>query len=51
MTEQRLVAGEMVVDDLESVVHGLPPRRLQMAEPELSMRYASNKAKSGQNAE
>ncbi len=38
--------GEMVVDDLESVVRGLPPRRLQMAEPELSMRYASNKAKS-----
>ncbi len=38
--------GEMVVDDLESVVSGLPPRRLQMAEPELSQRYASNKAKS-----
>lgn len=38
--------GEMVVDDLESVVRGLPPRRLQMAEPELSLRYASNKAKS-----
>lgn len=38
--------GEMVVDDLESVLRGLPPRRLQMAEPELSMRYASNKAKS-----
>ena len=28
--------GEMVVDDLEAVVQGLPPRRLQMAEPELS---------------
>ena len=40
--------GEMVVDDLEAVVRGLPPRRLQMAEPELSMRYASNKAKSGE---
>lgn len=39
--------GEMVVDDLEAVVRGLPPRRLQMAEPELSLRYASNKAKSG----
>ncbi|MCY4466217.1 MAG: hydroxyacid dehydrogenase [Chloroflexi bacterium] len=40
--------GEMVVDDLEAVVRGLPPRRLQMAEPELSMRYASNRAKSGE---
>ena len=38
--------GEMVVDDLEAVVQGLPPRRLQMAEPELSMRYTSNRAKS-----
>lgn len=37
--------GQMVVDDLEVVTRGLPPRRLQMAEPELSMRYASNKAK------
>ncbi|MCY3574979.1 MAG: hydroxyacid dehydrogenase [Chloroflexi bacterium] len=38
--------GEMVIDDLEAIVRGLPPRRLQMAEPELSKRYASNKAKS-----
>ncbi len=37
--------GEMVVDDLEAIVRGLPPRRLQMAEPELSMRYVSNRAK------
>ena len=37
--------GEMVVDDLEAVVQGLPPRRLQMAEPELSMRYTTNRAK------
>ncbi len=36
--------GEMVVDDLEAIVAGLPPRRLQMAEPELSMRYASTRA-------
>ena len=36
--------GEMVVDDLEAVIRGLPPRRLQMAEPELSRRYASNRA-------
>ena len=38
--------GEMVVDDLEAIVSGLPPRRLQMAEPELSRRYASTRAKS-----
>ena len=37
--------GEMVVDDLEAIVRGLPPRRLQMAEPELSMRYTRNRAK------
>ena len=36
--------GEMVVDDLEAVLAGLPPRRLQTAEPELSPRYASNRA-------
>ncbi len=39
--------GEMVVDDLEAIVKGMPPRRLQMAEPELSMRYASTRAKRG----
>ncbi|MCY3831749.1 MAG: hydroxyacid dehydrogenase [Chloroflexi bacterium] len=38
--------GEMVVDDLEAIVKGMPPRRLQMAEPELSMRYTSTRAKS-----
>ncbi len=37
--------GEMVVDDLEAVIQGLPPRRLQLAEPELSRRYVSNRAK------
>ena len=39
--------GEMVVDDLEAVIQGLPPRRLQLAEPELSRRYVTNRAKSG----
>jgi hypothetical protein len=29
----------MVVDDLESIAQGLPPRRMQMAEPELATRY------------
>jgi phosphoglycerate dehydrogenase-like enzyme len=33
--------GEMVVDDLEAIIRGLPPRRLQNAEPELCSRYAS----------
>ena len=37
--------GEMVVDDLEAIVKGMPPRRLQMAEPELSLRYTSTRAK------
>ncbi len=31
--------GNMVVDDLEAIVQGLPPRRLQAAAPELSPRY------------
>ena len=34
----------LLEDDLEAVIQGLPPRRLQMAEPELSMRYASASA-------
>jgi len=37
--------GEMVLDDLEVVLKGIPPRRLQNAEPELSRRYATNRAK------
>jgi phosphoglycerate dehydrogenase-like enzyme len=32
--------GTMVVDDLEAIVRGLPPRRLQLATPELALRYA-----------
>lgn len=43
--EGLLEIGEMVVDDLEVVLQGLPPRRLQNAEPELSLRYARNRAK------
>jgi len=39
--------GQMALDDLEALVKGLPPRRLQLAEPELSGRYASNRAKGG----
>ena len=45
--EAMLELGEMVIDDLEAVIQGLPPRRLQIAEPELSARYATNRAKAG----
>jgi phosphoglycerate dehydrogenase-like enzyme len=31
--------GRMVVDDLEAIVRGLPPQRLQTAQPELIGRY------------
>jgi phosphoglycerate dehydrogenase-like enzyme len=31
--------GRMVVDDLEAIAQGLPPRRMQAAEPELAARY------------
>jgi phosphoglycerate dehydrogenase-like enzyme len=31
--------GRMVVDDLEALVKGLPPQRLQLAQPELIGRY------------
>jgi phosphoglycerate dehydrogenase-like enzyme len=34
--------GEMVVDDLEAIVRGLPPQRLQLAQPELIARYMTN---------
>jgi phosphoglycerate dehydrogenase-like enzyme len=32
--------GQMVVDDLEAVLRGLPPQRLPVLQPELSKRYA-----------
>ena len=32
-------SGRVVVDDLEAIVRGLPPRRMQVAEPELATRY------------
>lgn len=34
--------GQMVVDDLEAIVQGLPPQRLQAAQPELIRRYSRN---------
>jgi phosphoglycerate dehydrogenase-like enzyme len=35
--------GRMVVDDLEAIAQELPPQRLQLAQPELIGRFATNK--------
>jgi phosphoglycerate dehydrogenase-like enzyme len=35
--------GRYVVDDLEAILRGLPPRRMQAAQPELANRYAGNR--------
>lgn len=43
--------GEMVVDDLEAILKGLPPRRLQNAEPELTHRLVQNRAQTPDEAE
>jgi phosphoglycerate dehydrogenase-like enzyme len=32
--------GQMTVDDLEAIVRGLPPLRMQIAQPELVRRYS-----------
>jgi phosphoglycerate dehydrogenase-like enzyme len=37
--------GEMLVDDLEAIIQGLPPQRMQNAQPELIARYATNTIK------
>ena len=37
--------GEMVIDDLQAIVNGFPPRRMLNAEPELIQRYATSKIK------
>ena len=37
--------GEMVLDDLEAIGKGVPPQRMQRAEPELAPRYASIRVK------
>ena len=44
--EQMWALGEMVVDDLEAIALGVPPRRMQLAEPELVARYQSNAVQS-----
>jgi phosphoglycerate dehydrogenase-like enzyme len=35
--------GRVVVDDLEAIVEGLPPQRLQLAQPELIGRFTTNR--------
>ena len=35
--------GRMVVDDLEAIIQGLPPQRMQLAQPELVGRLNPNK--------
>ena len=40
-----LEIGRFVVDDLEAILAGLPPRRMQNAEPELIRRYVTNTIK------
>jgi phosphoglycerate dehydrogenase-like enzyme len=37
--------GEMVVDDLECVLRGLPPQRMLSAQPELAPRYVAISAR------
>jgi len=37
--------GEMVLDDLQAIGKGVPPQRMQRAEPELAARYASIRVK------
>ena len=39
--------GQMVVDDLEAIVRGLPPQRMQIAQPELAPRYVATRAPRG----
>lgn len=37
--------GEMVLDDLEAIANGMPPQRMQRAEPELAPKYASTRVR------
>jgi phosphoglycerate dehydrogenase-like enzyme len=43
VTEGLWELGRMVVDDLEAIAQGLPPQRLQLAQPELVERFATNR--------
>lgn len=42
--EGLLEIGRMVADDLEAIVRGLPPQRMQIAQPELAPRYVMIRA-------
>lgn len=42
--EGLLEIGRMVADDLEAIVRGLPPQRMQLAQPELAPRYVTIRA-------
>lgn len=42
--EGLLAIGRLVVDDLEAIVRGLPPQRMQQAQPELAPRYVAIRA-------
>jgi phosphoglycerate dehydrogenase-like enzyme len=41
VNEGRWQIGEMVIDDLEAITRGLPPMRMQVAQPEFANRYAT----------
>ncbi len=43
VTEGLWELGRMVVDDLEAIAQGLPPQRLQLAQPELIGRFTTNR--------
>jgi phosphoglycerate dehydrogenase-like enzyme len=43
VTEGLWELGRMVVDDLEAITQGLPPQRLQLAQPELIGRFTTNR--------
>ena len=43
--------GQDVLEDLEAILKGLPPRRLQRAEPEFALRYETNTIKQGKAKE
>lgn len=44
VAEGMVMIGRMVVDDLEAIVRGLPPQRLQAAQPELLGHYTNIRA-------
>jgi phosphoglycerate dehydrogenase-like enzyme len=49
VTEALWEIGEMVIDDLDAITRGLPPQRMQVAQPELIARYVTNTIKKVQS--